>query len=117
VAEGHEPESVALDELVRRLDRLREQCAEASAEWQTVVTVVTAAAVRLGAVGKEFSTSRGDGVSEADRGLLKAIADMVSAVGLVLNASELVIKLGAADDARGAHESERDAGRVGGRRQ
>lgn len=117
MAEGHEPESVALDELVRRLDRLREQCAEASAEWQTVVTVVTAAAVRLGAVGKEFSTSRGDGVSEADRGLLKAIADMVSAVGLVLNASELVIKLGAADDARGAHESERDAGRVGGRRQ
>lgn len=98
MAEGHEPESVALDELERRMDGLREQCAEASAQWQTVVPVVTAAAVRLGAVGKEFSTSRGDAVSEADRGVLKAIADMVSAVGLVLNASELVIKLGAADD-------------------
>ena len=111
MAEGHEAESVALDELERRLDRLREQCAEASAEWQRVVPVVTAAAVRLGAVGQEYPTSRGDAVSEAeaDRGLVKAIADMVSAVGLVLSASELVIKLGPAGEVRGARESERHA--------
>jgi hypothetical protein len=66
------------DDVVGRLKRLEERCAEASSDCRSLSEEVAEAGAKLAVAAREFVEERGPAMCEADRRLLSAVAQVVS---------------------------------------